>query len=31
MWRMFGTEEHWLDWALARAGIPARHQIFGEQ
>jgi hypothetical protein len=29
--RMYDAEEHWLDWALARAGIPTRHQIFGEQ
>ena len=26
--QMYDVEEHWLDWALARAGIPARHQIF---
>ena len=29
--RMYDAEEHWLDWALARAGIPTRRQIFGEQ
>ena len=29
--RMYDAEEHWLDWALGRAGIPTRHQIFGEQ
>ena len=28
---MYDTKERWLDWALARAGIPTRHQIFGEQ
>jgi len=25
------TEEHWLDWALSRDGLPARDQIFGAQ
>ena len=29
--RMYDAEEYWLDWALARAGLPGRHQIFGEQ
>jgi hypothetical protein len=29
--RMYDAEEHWLDWALAQAGLPTRHQIFGEQ
>jgi len=26
---MYGAEEHWLDWALSRAGLPTRNQIFG--
>jgi len=29
--RMYDTEEHWLDWALARAGLPTRERIFGRQ
>ena len=29
--RMYDAEEHWLDWALTRAGLPGRHLIFGEQ
>jgi hypothetical protein len=28
--RMYDTEADWLDWALSSAGLPTRHQIFGE-
>jgi hypothetical protein len=28
---MYDAEEHWLDWALSRAGLPTRDQIFGSQ
>ena len=28
---MYDTEPQWLDWALTRAGLPTRDQIFGTQ
>jgi hypothetical protein len=28
--QMYDAGEHWLDWALARAGLPGRRLIFGE-
>jgi hypothetical protein len=28
---MYDTEAEWLDWALSRAGLPSRDQIFGTQ